>query len=971
MRLMLTGLIPLWVVLLLFVAISTLVVAVYRKQPLARPWSVILPGLRLLAVALLLLALLQPVASFTHTEHLKGQIPVLVDTSGSMSLADEYAPQRQIDICWQLELFPRKLRTVGFREAAAAWRELDPELEEAETLGGRLRRHVTESQPWTREFKKEVAQFADMLKALKRSASKIGDTVERVVEKTDYLSAQQSPKDKPQPSTPEKQSSESDALAEQQAFQLQADRLSTTVTGLTETLERLGKTITETNKADIKSPEALVAALDAFVQQVDIFRTMPTMLAHIQIRADSCLASAGVAEVDAGIEHLAGMTRSDIAQHILSREPYELVNRLSKRGDVSLFSFDEVIEPVATHAYSNLVGSLAATRMGSVLHGVLKHYENRQVAAVVVLSDGNNNAGKPPQASIQIARERNIPVFAVGIGAAEPPRDVAIERVTAARTVFVDDQISLNVVVARHGYTNQPIAMTVTKGTNILAEATLEAGSDEKAILDLPFAESEGGLHEYAVTAEALVDEALAHNNSKTFAVRVLEDRIRALLIDEFPRWESRYANMTLGRDKRVELTTIFIGAAPGAEIPMAEVGEAATADKYPAGRDELFGYHVLIIGDVDPTHFSTEQLQDIRDFVIERGGTLVTVAGAHHMPSAYSATPLSEVIPLKRFGSPHVSAPSAVPPEGEAPGPAVGGRFPLALAIAGRHEEAVQIGTTAEGSSDLWEGLPNLHWVREDTTMARAATALAVVDTPEGVDRKEGDPVIATSYVGLGKTLYMGSDEFWRWRYRARWTYHHRFWGQIMLWATMGRTAGTDANVKVMVDRLAYAPDEVVVVRARILDDTGTPVDGANASIDLLDAEGLRVRTVPLMPLDNSGGEYRAQLVDLPKGAYKVAPRVPQFSDRTLDAEVTFDVRDLPTSEYVELALNETVLATMSDTYLPFERVLEVVESIPELAFTEEHRNDRELWDTFLFMLSVATLLGLEWWLRKKHKLV
>jgi uncharacterized protein YukE len=956
MQLMLTGLIPLWAVLLLFAAISALVVAVYRKQPLARPWSAVLPGLRIMAMALLLLALLQPVASFTHTESLRGQIPVLVDTSGSMSLADEYPPPRQIEICWQLELFARKLRSLGFREAETTWRELASGLEEIERDGGRLRRHLAESKPWTRDFKQEVAKFADLLEALQRKVEKSAARVERVVERSDYLAATGKEK-APRP--------------ELQAFQQQLGRFDTTAQGVVKVLGELHDAISEANKAAVKTPALLVAALDRVPPQVEAVRGTPELLAHIQTTADSCLASAGIPAVDAGIERLAEMTRADIAQHILSNEPYNLISRLSKRGEVSVFSFDEVVEPVAAHSYSNLVGSLAATRMGSVLHGVLKHYEHRQVAAVVLLGDGNNNAGKPPRAAMQIARERKIPVFAVAIGAEEPPRDVAIERVTAARTVFVDDRVSLNVVVARHGYTNQPIAMTVTKGTNIVAETTLAAGSDEKAIVDLPFTESEGGMHEYVVTAEALDDEALAHNNSKTFAVRVLEDRIRVLLIDEFPRWESRYANMTLDRDKRVDLTSIFIGSAPGGELPIAEAGGDLSGHAYPAGREELFGYHIQIIGDVDPLHFSAEQMQAMRDFVVERGGTLITVAGPHHMPSAYSATPLAEVIPLKRFGMPHVAVISPAPPAGEDPGPATSGRFPLALSVAGRHEEAVQIGSTDDGSSDLWEGLPNLHWVREDTTMARAATALAVVDRDADVRHKDGAPVIVTSYVGLGKTLYMGSDEFWRWRYRARWTYHHRFWGQIMLWATMGRTAGSDANVKLMVDRLAYAPDEEVVVRARILDDDGTPVEGANASVELLDEEGERIRTVPLMPLENSGGEYRAQLVDLPKGTYKLAPLVPQFVDRNFEAEVTFDVRDLPTSEYVELALNETVLADMSDSVLPFERVLEMVDAIPELAFTEEHRNDRELWDTFPFMLMVAALLGCEWWLRKKYKLV
>ena len=93
MRLMLTGVIPFWFLLLLFAAMSALFVFIYRKQPLPRPWSILLPGLRLLSIALVMLALLQPVASFTHTEHLRGQIPVMI----SIRLAGAGAPPHQMN----------------------------------------------------------------------------------------------------------------------------------------------------------------------------------------------------------------------------------------------------------------------------------------------------------------------------------------------------------------------------------------------------------------------------------------------------------------------------------------------------------------------------------------------------------------------------------------------------------------------------------------------------------------------------------------------------------------------------------------------------------------------------------------------------------------------------------------------------------------------------------------------------------
>src|SRR5438874_1411993 len=73
------------VVLLFTVAWS---MRVLRQKRVPGQWVLVLGGLRVAAVALLLVGMLQPVLGFTRTTRPKPELAVIIDTSRSMGLAD-------------------------------------------------------------------------------------------------------------------------------------------------------------------------------------------------------------------------------------------------------------------------------------------------------------------------------------------------------------------------------------------------------------------------------------------------------------------------------------------------------------------------------------------------------------------------------------------------------------------------------------------------------------------------------------------------------------------------------------------------------------------------------------------------------------------------------------------------------------------------------------------------------------------
>jgi len=944
-KLLFTGLVSPIVALLLFAAAVAVTIWLYRKHNLPRPWDTILPALRILVLAMLMLMLLQPVwAKFSHIR-IRGQVPVIIDSSGSMTTVDKYEEHRQIDICWHLEFFDKPIRNTVFNEKEEEWQALGKALLAAEESAAALKSlkldPAEEKEDVFRKEKKRVDQFRKELRGLSKRLAKMHETFDESVAEFEYLEPEIDPNGSP-------------------GFQATFEPLMAALNEQAATLNKIDKELDDLEKDGAKRLED---QLTRFRNSMEKYRGFQDELPELQKRADETLHGAGVQEVDDAVERLSEMKRADLVKCVLTEEPYRLLDELRGRGEVQVYNFDEEAEPVKEEEYERLEGELAATRVGSILNRVMNRYEKKPVAGVVIFSDGNNNAGLPVADVRESVDERDIPIHALGVGAEEPPPDVAIARAVAPRTSFKDDNLNVSVALHRHGHTNKTINLKLLSGNEVLLEKEVEPGGEAEVVVDLSFAETNAGMRVYRVEAQGFEeDEAFDHNNEKSFAVNILKDRILTLCVDEFPRWETRYANMMLKRDKRVDLDTIFVASTPDGELPT-EKG------RYPDSKDALFKYHILILGDVDPNHFTTEQMEHIRDFVVERGGTLISMAGPHHMPSGYKGTPLADVLPLDRMGRSSGTNGAALVFSGDAPS-FKEGLYQPNLSEGTSYEDVLQIGRNPEDTRELWNRLPRLIWLREDVTVARSADDLVNAEARRGESVTGTAPVMIKAYSGLGKVLYLGSDSFWRWRYKARWTYHHRFWGQILLWSTMGRTTGSDKHVKLMADRPMYAPEEPIVIKARLLDENELPLARGDASVEIYDEEDKLVKRVPLFCLANSGGEYRAEVRDLERGAYRLVPRVQELEHLDLDAEVKLEVRDLPTSEYVDLELNTAALRELSKDVLTFEKALDVVKKIDIIDEREELRSDLEIWDSWPYLLTLAAVLAIEWMLRKRCRL-
>ena len=160
----------------------------------------------------------------------------------------------------------------------------------------------------------------------------------------------------------------------------------------------------------------------------------------------------------------------------------------------------------------------------------------------------------------------------------------------------------------------------------------------------------------------------------------------------------------------------------------------------FPASKDDLFGYDVVIFGDADTSFLSHSQMQNLVQFVTEKGGGVLFVAGENFNPLTYRGTPAGSA-PPRRAGA-----------DARNPTAAVAGvtSYRPELTLEGRSNPIFRLGDNEVASMEIWNRLPELYWYFEAPRKKPAAQVLAEHPTAIGPEGKL--PLIVYQFLGVGQ---------------------------------------------------------------------------------------------------------------------------------------------------------------------------------------------------------------------------
>ncbi len=707
-----------------------------------------------------------------------------------------------------------------------------------------------------------------------------------------------------------------------------------------------------------------------------------------QDRADAVPPSAAPA-----VERVLNATRSELMRLALESET---LNGLSRRFNLALFGLTGALRPLGDLEAGRLrvPPPDGATDLGAPIVTEVLARARENLAGALLFSDGNHHAPEDPRETLATLHDLGVPLVSVGAGALERPKDLALTEIDATGKTFSGDEIRAQIVVETAGFPNLELPLRIEQDGERIAEFTAQIPAGESTLrLPVAFPAGEPGRKRFTVSLPAQPDEAESANNRIDLWIEVLSEKAKVLLLDGSPRWEWRYLREAWRRDENIDLVALLVTPPPHHRLP----------EEFPRAREELYRHDVVVLGDVPPQVFSREQKDDLRDFVTQRGGTLVLIAGPRYLPYAWLDTPIADILPVEPLEpTPPAGLGAAIAREG----------VRLELTTAGERSVITRLVPGLERNGELWELLPAHLWVSPVSSVTDGAEVL-VTASRDAIPRLPGadlleesgaaasrareeflrdrGAVLVTHSHGAGRVLYTGIDSTWRWRYRLGDELYARYWGQVVRWAVSERLSIEDPFVRLGTNEILYPAGAPIRIDALVRDRDGRPFEGGAVHAVISTTGDQPPARWPLEPIPRSNGRYRATLAagDLPDPPrpgdaaafkeYRVRLEVPSlagYAELPERATAPFVVRLPPDEERRDTVCNATLLEEISTVtggaFLPLSRLPEVASLFRERPREEEVVVTTAAWDFPLAIACVlAGLLIAEWVLRKWKDLV
>jgi len=489
---------------------------------------------------------------------------------------------------------------------------------------------------------------------------------------------------------------------------------------------------------------------------------------------------------------------------------------LDKKATSRQTAVEEISKPESWSELSNIAnvvisdfppqGVVDGTDLSGPLGAVLDNASN--IMGVLVVSDGDWNAGAPPVSVASRYRTLGTPIFAMPVGSSTRLPDLELLSIDTPTFGIVKKGVRIPFTIESSLPRDvvSTVVINTSDGEKLTKEVRIRAMSrTSDAVVWTPKTEGDFTI---GVEVPNHSEETITSNNSASSPISIRQEKLKVLVIDSLPRWEYRYLRNALSRDPGVDVSCLLFHP----DLDRVGGGNKDYIKEFPATLDELSKYDVVFLGDVgtEKGQLTEEQCQMIRGLVEFQASGLVFMPGAQGNEHSLAQTPLEPLLPV-------VLDPTN--PDG------IGTRNAMRMELteAGRRSLLTKLADTAEDNVDVWMNLPGFQW---HAAVARAKAGVEVLAVHETAMGEQGRmPLLATKTFGSGKVLFMGTDGVWRWRKGVEDKYHYRFWSQVVRWMAYQRNMAKGESM-----RFYFSPDtpsigQTLTLRANVMQTSGEPL--------------------------------------------------------------------------------------------------------------------------------------------------
>ena len=201
------------------------------------------------------------------------------------------------------------------------------------------------------------------------------------------------------------------------------------------------------------------------------------------------------------------------------------------------------------------------THIANAFSQIRSQFFGRNLAAVVLASDGIYTAGEYPLPSAENLR---VPVFTVALGDTTEYKDVWIHRVNHNQFAYLGNQFPINIELRATQLLGTKVNLTIqTEGQIVFSrEVNIDKPQFFQTIETFQKA-TKTGIQRYVISVSAISDERNTANNRSEIFVEVLDTRRKILMLASSPHPDISAIRTSVSESERYEVDLVLDGNLP------------------------------------------------------------------------------------------------------------------------------------------------------------------------------------------------------------------------------------------------------------------------------------------------------------------------------------------------------------------------------------------------------------------------
>lgn len=452
-----------------------------------------------------------------------------------------------------------------------------------------------------------------------------------------------------------------------------------------------------------------------------------------------------------------GASRLDAARKLL-RDNGFLGGVGSEEVDIRLFQFDADASSITPEGVDTLQAEGETTRFHKSITSMAESVTDTDIEAMVILSDGHDFELENSTRTAEVARRKRFPIFAIPFGSTGNVRDIAVRIDNYQPYAYVNQTTMVSGRLRLIGCEYETLTVQLLRNGKLVSTQNVTAGEEPEIPVAFSIKEPETGQFQYEIKAVITDKETDINNNNAFTYLNVIDEKIRVLILEGSPYWDTTFLQRSLYRNDKIELDAILAFAKNRARRIRNDNVRGQLPD--PLKPEDYQQYDAIILGRslnrlLDPDLLGS----NLKQYVDSFGGTLIFARG-RALDDDNDALAELEPVLYDSGGNSNVE---------------------MSITSSGRGVSAFEMLNDRLKTSD---SLPALIAARRATESKTLAASLAEAEDPETGQKT---PVITHRRYGKGQVLNINVAGLWKWSFNAGNDIENnifdRFWDQLLVW--------------------------------------------------------------------------------------------------------------------------------------------------------------------------------------------